>query len=195
MIHFVGDTHLGHQNIIRYCDRPFGSMEEHDTALIRGWNEVVAPDDEVWHLGDFAWWHLPEEQVREMFRKLHGYVHLILGNHDLDQTGEPRAVLRELFGDRLHWYKELVVTPEGRRARPGEDGQYVVLFHYALRRWQGWFSKEGRASWHLYGHHHGRLPGAGLSMDVGVDCHDYHPVPWTRIVEKLGKPRRKERGT
>jgi len=35
----------------------------------------------------------------------------------------------------------------------------------------------GRGSWQLYGHSHGNLPDdpLSLSMDVGVDSHDFSP--------------------
>ena len=51
---FTSDTHFGHENIIKYCNRPFTSTEEMDKALISNWNKVVKPEDTVFHLGDFA---------------------------------------------------------------------------------------------------------------------------------------------
>jgi hypothetical protein len=41
---------LGHANIIRFCNRPFSSVEEMDAELIRRWNEEIGPDDDVYHL-------------------------------------------------------------------------------------------------------------------------------------------------
>ena len=40
-----------------------------------------------------------------------------------------------------------------------------------------------RGSWHLYGHSHGRLPEVpnSLSMDVGVDTHDFRPWHFDEI--------------
>lgn len=38
---FTSDTHFGHENIIRFCNRPFRSAEEINAELIRRWREVV----------------------------------------------------------------------------------------------------------------------------------------------------------
>ncbi len=38
---FTSDFHLGHRNIIRYCDRPFHSTDEMDEAIIENLNSRV----------------------------------------------------------------------------------------------------------------------------------------------------------
>jgi len=50
----TADLHLGHRNIIRYCDRPFESVGVMNRALIARWNEIDDDDDTLWVLGDFA---------------------------------------------------------------------------------------------------------------------------------------------
>ena len=54
MIFFTSDTHFNHKAIISYCSRPFESVEEMNDRLIDNWNQVVKPNDTVYHLGDFA---------------------------------------------------------------------------------------------------------------------------------------------
>jgi hypothetical protein len=51
-VFFTSDTHFGQANIIRYCSRPFGSVQETDDAMIANWNAIVRPSDDVWHLGN-----------------------------------------------------------------------------------------------------------------------------------------------
>ena len=33
MVYFTSDLHLGHENVIKLCNRPFDSIEEMDAAL------------------------------------------------------------------------------------------------------------------------------------------------------------------
>lgn len=80
MVYFTADLHLGHRNIIEYCDRPFDSVEDMNEALIENWNKKVKMDDKVFMLGDFALGS--SEQIKKWGRALKGNKTLILGNHD-----------------------------------------------------------------------------------------------------------------
>ena len=51
-IWFTSDTHFGHDKEFLYGPRGFASIGQHDWEIIRNWNSVVGPDDEVYHLGD-----------------------------------------------------------------------------------------------------------------------------------------------
>ena len=53
-IFWTSDSHYFHNNILKYCNRPFGSVEAMNEALVANWNSVVKPDDHVYHLGDFC---------------------------------------------------------------------------------------------------------------------------------------------
>ena len=52
-VFFTADTHFSDPYILRRRVW-FTSAGEHDEALIARWNDTVGPEDEVWHLGDFA---------------------------------------------------------------------------------------------------------------------------------------------
>ena len=76
----VSDTHFNHNNIIKYCDRPFNSVSQMDDDMIHLWNSKVAKEDIVYHLGDFALGS--KEQLSELRERLNGRIRLIMGNHD-----------------------------------------------------------------------------------------------------------------
>ena len=47
MIYFTADTHFGHENVIRFCGRPYATDAEMDEALIENWNSRVKGNDTV----------------------------------------------------------------------------------------------------------------------------------------------------
>ena len=53
-VFFTSDTHFGHAGARALYRRPFASVPAMDAAMQERWNEAVRPEDEVWHLGDFA---------------------------------------------------------------------------------------------------------------------------------------------
>jgi len=78
---FTADQHFGHENIVRYCGRPFKNAHQMDKVLIERYNAVVAPTDTCYFLGDFSMSGNPEV-IEKYVRKLNGTKILILGNHD-----------------------------------------------------------------------------------------------------------------
>ena len=79
-VFIISDTHFGHENIIKYCNRPFSSAEEMDQTMIKRWNETVSNNDIIIHLGDFAL--CSRDRLKEIVSKLNGKKILIMGNHD-----------------------------------------------------------------------------------------------------------------
>lgn len=76
----TSDLHLNHANIIWYCNRPFGSVEEMNRAITDNWNNAVQPADTVYILGDFAMGD--RSKIPALLARLNGYKILVLGNHD-----------------------------------------------------------------------------------------------------------------
>jgi len=77
---FTSDTHFNHESILKYCARPWSSVSEMNEALISFWNEVVTPEDTVYHLGDFAMGD--RDLIPSVLSRLNGRIILIRGNHD-----------------------------------------------------------------------------------------------------------------
>jgi calcineurin-like phosphoesterase family protein len=165
--HFTSDTHFGHGNIIKYCNRPFASSWEMDNEIVNNWNNAVSPTDTVYHLGDFAFGrNANKEYIAKLAKQLHGEIHLIIGNHEKIAMAMPWR-----FASIKH-YDEINV-----------EGQEIVLFHYGMRTWH----HDLRGVWHLYGHSHGGLPTFGKSLDVGVDSWKFAPVSFARLKETMDR--------
>jgi calcineurin-like phosphoesterase family protein len=158
MFFFTADTHLGHDNIIRYCNRPFASVDEMDETIIKNWNSVVSKTDTVYHLGDFSF-----KNPLIYLRRLNGNIILIEGNHDKgDLTG---------FSS-VHKMKTIVI-----------EKTTIVLCHFAMRVWE----KSHFNSWHCYGHSHGELASLGKSYDVGVDNNSFMPISFDELYTIMQK--------
>ncbi len=151
---FTSDTHFCHENIIRYCNRPFGSVEHMNEALVANWNLVVGRHDDVWHLGDVSFG--TPEQTHEILGRLNGRLHFVVGNHDRKGRAEKTnwAGFGQVHGD----YVRLKI-----------DGYKFVLCHFPFHAWErGWIN--------LHGHTHGTYPSRWGQHDVGVDVNGYAPI-------------------
>ena len=81
-IWLTSDTHFFHENIIKYCGRPFSCAEEMNEVLVQNWNKVVKPGDKVYHLGDVWMGKASHGERSALMNRLNGKKRLIVGNHD-----------------------------------------------------------------------------------------------------------------
>jgi calcineurin-like phosphoesterase family protein len=193
MIYFTSDTHFGHENIIKYCDRPFKDADHMDCALVENWNRAIGENDTVYHLGDFTFGG--EKQARDYFRRLNGRI-FVLGapwHHDsrwLPSVGQintsgkmPKTGLAS-FWSATH--QQVTILPpmhvlEFLEYGDGHHSHGLVLCHYPLAVWD----RKHYGAWHLYGHSHGTHQNGGLSFDVGVDCNQFRPVSLDGVVRQM----------
>ena len=169
MIYFTADLHFGHTNVIRYCGRPFGSVEDMDAGLIRNWNATVSRYDEVYILGDLTM--KPPAAAHQYLATLNGRKYMIRGNHDrfLDRF--------EPYASDFEWIKDYYVLKH--------EGRKLVLFHYPIFEWADFY----HGAIHLFGHVHNaqasekRLVNlTSPAFNVGVDCNDYRPISIVDII-------------
>jgi len=158
----TSDFHLGHFNIIRYCNRPFADTKEMNAAILERVNASVKPDDVLYFLGGLC---MGGPKAVAFYRDQIACktIHFIDGNHD----GTARKV-------------QHVFTSWSSLSEIKECKQGIVLCHYAMKVWP----HHSRGTWQLYGHSHGNLPDdpLSLSMDVGVDSHDFTPWHFEEIL-------------
>jgi calcineurin-like phosphoesterase family protein len=170
-VYFTADNHFGHSGARSLYRRPFASVAEMDRAMIDRWNSVVQPDDEIWHLGDFAV-RQSSERIDSLLSMLHGSKHLVAGNND------DAAVTGGNGWQSLQQYAELVI-----------DGVRLVLCHYPFRTWRDM----GNGAINLHGHSHGRLKPLTRQRDVGVDAWDFRPVRLEQVLASTKSSRRETR--
>lgn len=165
---YLADTHLNHELMLdpNGCARPFSSTREMDQFIEDMWNSTVGTHDIVYHLGDVAFKLVEQaERLKALFARLKGRKFLVPGNHDIDKNGNLHPTIASLGWE----------APPSAIMETTDEGERLVLCHYALRTWPG----IRKGSWHFYGHSHGDLPGVGRSRDVGIDCPDMGYAPRT----------------
>jgi calcineurin-like phosphoesterase family protein len=152
---FTADTHFSHGMLVGR--RGFDTHEEMDEDIIRRWNEVVRPNDDVWHLGDVTLARSEHRQrVLQSLGRLNGRKRLLIGNHD------PQWVIRaDVWYDPPKHYNYL-----------RQHGLRINLMHYPMGTW----NKRRAGAWMLHGHCHGArltsLPTGGEHgriLDVGYE--------------------------
>ncbi len=171
MIFFAADTHFGHANIIRFCNRPFDSVEEMDETLVDNWNNKVSGNDTVYFLGDLFFRALPD-RILDILGRLKGRKHLVIGNHD--SSWMTKELVAQHFIDASNF---LDVS---------DGGMHLVMCHYPLLCWGG----EGK-SWMIHGHIHNNrhmdywplLQTRERVLNAGVEINGYVPVTFEELFE------------
>lgn len=105
-IWLISDTHFQHENIIKYCARPFKDSNDMDEYMIERWNHVVKPGDKVYHLGDVFF--RDKEKFKKLWPRLNGKKRLIVGNHD-----DVKWLSNGGFFDKImmwRWFGELLLS-------------------------------------------------------------------------------------
>lgn len=167
-IWFTSDLHQAHKNIMKFCGRPFETVEEMNQSLTDGINAVVKPDDVLYHLGDLSFGHkkLP---ITEFINSLKCKLVLILGNHD------------EIIRDNQEYFLEMcpnIIEIVEERKRLKIDKIDITLDHYPARSWY----KSPYGAWQLHGHTHGSMERLGRSVDVGWDSPHITGTPLHRPI-------------
>lgn len=175
---FTADWHFNHTRIIELCERPFKTVSHMNETIIRNHNELVAPGDNVYVLGDVALGNIDE--MPRLVQRMNGRKFLIPGNHDRCWQGNRRvrgidtqryidAGFEILAGTALYTggsrpYQWLVCHFPPQGDSHGED------------RFPWWRPKPGPNEWVVHGHTHDNIQVVGHNIHVGVDAWDFKPV-------------------
>lgn len=169
MIFFTADTHFGHANIIRMCERPYSDIEEMNEAFIAAWNDRVSGGDTMYIIGDMFFRCADPAPI---LQRLKGKKRLVLGNHDGSWMGKV---------DLPRYFSSVDTMLE---ISDGKHG--LTLCHYPLLTW-----KHAKRSYMIHGHIHNDT-GADYwpllcrrerVLNAGVDINEYQPVPFDELLE------------
>ena len=154
------DQHLGHANIIEYCNRPFRDVAEMDEAFFSAWEAHVGVDDWVVFVGDLAMGNALHQGTFERVHGLPGERKILVpGNHDVTARG---GVLRVEGFDAV--YAMLFATGEPQ----------LVFTHVPLREVpDGWVN--------IHGHVHDSPATKTPHINVSVEQLDFEPVRLSRL--------------
>lgn len=191
MIYCTSDEHFYHTNVIKYCGRPYDSVEQMNEALVNNWNSIVRPEDDVYCLGDFS---MAFRSVELFSSRLMGKKYLVPGNHDFCHSYHKKSRNPE---NRTKWiqnYENLgwKILPEQTTLELDGIGT-VNLCHHPYSDDENKDSQSGYgdkyAKWRpvddgkilLCGHVHQnwttkKSPKGTLMINVGVDVNNYAPI-------------------
>jgi calcineurin-like phosphoesterase family protein len=181
---FTSDLHLGHLNILRYCPRPYDTVDDMNADLIARWNAHVADTDDVWVLGDLCLGKLDDSL--QLLSLLNGTIHLLVGNHDRPFRQKGRET-----SERRYLDAGIATVSYGTTTTTIGD-QQVLCCHFPYHgdshdehdRYPE-LRPDDRGQYLLHGHQHGIHRMAGRQIDVGVDAWGGAPVSETTIAELI----------
>ena len=174
---YTSDHHFGHDNIIRYCGRPFPDADTMDKEMVARWNDLVADSDEVWILGDLVMGGKTQGLAGHVAR-LKGQKILVPGNHDRCWQGN-----KDHRWERADYYHiggihKIFDNPEPHAIA----GQTAHLNHFPYKlddrydlKFAQWRPLDS-GDWLLHGHIHEKWRQQDRQINVGVDAWHFAPV-------------------
>lgn len=177
MLHFVSDSHFGHENILRYTNRPFATVPDMNEALIANHNHRVSSEDTCYFVGDVAMGQR-NKTLAEVLPRLNGKKILICGNHDYCHMSNKKQAewlpTYAKYFDEIHQKLELdLKIGKFEKVRmyhfpykgaAYEDHEVDDIRYAALR-----LDDDGMLL--LHGHTHQKEAKTGPnSLHVGIDC-------------------------
>lgn len=163
-IFVTSDLHFDHENIIKYCNRPFKNKHEMNHVLIENWNRTVKANNIVYFLGDMTYGP-KRHSIDYWLSKLNGNIRFIRGNHDTDKITRVDVLANN------HYIKY--------------KGYKFLLMHdpYRSSRYNGWI---------IHGDKHNNDPikyphinKKNKTINVCTELTNYTPVSLDSIIEKI----------
>ena len=155
---FISDLHLGHENIIKYENRPFGDCEYMKNEIVKRWNNAVSKHDMVFVLGDVAF----GKENLDAISDLNGRKILVIGNHD---TFSPKIYIDAGFESVSEW--------------PIILDDFYICSHAPI------YLCNSMPYANIHGHIHGKQMVGGAYFNVSVEQINYTPINFDEIKRAL----------
>ena len=160
----ISDTHFNHENIIKYCERPFPDAKTMNEYMVEMWNSVVKPEDKVYHLGDvYMGAGFGREETLHTLSQLNGHKRLILGNHDNGKDQILHKIFEKIDVWRMFPEFGLLLT-------------HIPVHEQSLFRGATGNEKEPPKLKNVHGHIHTLASPSSDHQCVCVEQIDYKPV-------------------
>ena len=175
MIYCTSDWHFNHDRRFVWGVRGFNSVDEMNEAIIKRHNEILAPEDTLYILGDLMLGGQNTSGL-DMINAINGHKIIIAGNHDTDR--------------RRQAYEQELGIPVYDALRVNHAGYHFYLSHYPTLTAN--LEKESlkQCTLNLFGHTHQKdkfyndIP---MMYHVGCDTHDCYPIAIDTIIEDMKK--------
>ena len=110
-VYLIGNCQFGRASVIEENKRPFENILDMNEEMIQRWNAVVTENDDVIHIGNFAW---DPSTAEEVLGKLNGRkIHLLPAEYDhavLDLQARGMLPSNSVISNRIYEQKKLKAT-------------------------------------------------------------------------------------
>lgn len=156
---FISDMHFGHENIIKYENRPFVDCDNMEKEITENWNNTVSNSDMVFVLGDVLW---GRNGYVDLINNLNGRKILVMGNHD---TLSPKSYERMGFEMVSKW--------------PIILDDFYICSHAPV------YLCDAMPYANIHGHIHSKTMEGGAYFNVSVEQIKYTPINFEEIKNRL----------
>ena len=176
MDYFTSDLHIGHDKEFIWKARGFNSVEEHDTQILKNWNNIVTYEDTVYILGDLCM-DGNEKEWNRIYENLNGKIIFIVGNHDT-----ANKVDRYIFDYEMECWGLAAIYKYSKKYR-------FYLSHYPTYT-ANYDDDKSHPLINLYGHTHQKekfFNNNPYMYNVALDAHDCTPISIDDIIKDILK--------
>lgn len=201
-IFFTSDLHIGHENSIKFDNRPFRDLEHMHSELIRRFNNTVPVNGLTYFLGDVQ--THSTELTKSVIGQMNGTKVLVVGNHDKNYNSCYNGGFDVVLNNATIYIQHQKVTmshcpllgvfrEDVADMKGSKEGE---LWHGESKNAR--FSVQNDGQFHLHGHIHSPNGGkstkiAGRQFDVGVVANSFRPVHINEIESWIMKTLKAEK--